>query len=338
MNLAAAIAARNAAELPGKRDEDWRWTDLRGLIRSVPDASPAGLSPAADGPFGAGDLVMVNAGSGEIVVPAGAERRVALRFVAIGGGSHSARLAVRLGQGAKLTLLESHEGDDAGYLALASLDLQLAEGASAERIVLAEDGRDGVRVCQAEVVLSPGAIFAQTVLTDGARRQRFETRIAHPGAGAAVRMDGGYLLGAKRHADLTSEVRHGGVGGRTSQLAKGIVRDQARCVFQGRIVVEEGADETDARMGHHALVLSDQAEVDAKPELLIFADDVQCAHGNTVGALDEAALFYMRQRGLPELGARALLMAAFVGEVVERIEDEAARDGARSWLGKRIGA
>ncbi len=114
--------------------------------------------------------------------------------------------------------------------------------------------------------------------------------------------------------------------GTTDQLTKGVVRDQARGVFQGRIVVAPGADKTDARMGHHALILSDRAEVDAKPELEIFADDVACAHGNTVGALDEEALFYAEQRGIPEPEARAMLTEAFVGEVIDRIEHEGARD------------
>jgi Fe-S cluster assembly protein SufD len=114
------------------------------------------------------------------------------------------------------------------------------------------------------------------------------------------------------------------------------VRDQARGVFQGRIVVEEGADRTDARMGHHALILSERAEVDAKPELLIYADDVSCAHGNTVGALDEDALFYAQQRGVPEADARAMLTEAFVGEVVDRIEHEGAREIARAWVAKRL--
>ena len=93
-------------------------------------------------------------------------------------------------------------------------------------------------------------------------------------------------------------------------------------------MVERGADRTDARMGHHALILSDRAEVDAKPELVIYADDVACAHGNTVGALDEDALFYARQRGIPEAEARALLTEAFLGEVVDRIEHEGAREVA----------
>jgi len=176
------------------------------------------------------------------------------------------------------------------------------------------------------------------VITNGARRQRIETQVEHPGQGASVRLDGAYLLRDQRHADLTTVVTHAGRDGTTSQLTKGVVRDQARGVFQGRIVVERGADGTEARMGHHALILSDKAEVDAKPELLIFADDVQCAHGNTIGALDEAAIFYARQRGLPEDVARAMLTQAFVGEVVDGIEHEGARDVARAWVSAQLGA
>ncbi len=151
-----------------------------------------------------------------------------------------------------------------------------------------------------------------------------------------LRLDGVYLLAGKRHADLTTVVTHAGIDGATGQLTKGVVRDQARGIFQGKIIVAEGADHTDARMGHHALVLSDRAEVDAKPELEIYADDVACAHGNTVGALDDDALFYARQRGIPELEARALLTEAFIGEVIDRIEHEAARDVARAWAAERL--
>jgi Fe-S cluster assembly protein SufD len=164
------------------------------------------------------------------------------------------------------------------------------------------------------------------VVATGARRQRVETRVVHPGGHATLRLDGAYLLAGKRHADLTTVVTHEGLDGATQQLTKGIVRDQARGVFQGKIVVAEGADRTDARMGHHALILSDRAEVDAKPELEIYADDVSCAHGNTVGALDEDALFYAEQRGIPSDEARALLVEAFVAEVSDRIWNEPARE------------
>ena len=108
-------------------------------------------------------------------------------------------------------------------------------------------------------------------------------------------------------------------------------------MFQGRIVVLPGADQTDARMGHHALLLSDRAEVDAKPELEIEADDVACAHGNTVGALDEEAMFYAQARGIPVDIARAMLTRAFVDEVVARIEHPGARVVAERWVGQMLG-
>jgi Fe-S cluster assembly protein SufD len=295
------------------------------------------------GPFAAiadEEIMIVNGrGPERLDVAAGQRRTVALRIVAApNAGAHVARVAIELGEGAELTLLESYEGAGADYLADAELTISLSAGARLERIVLAEDAESGVSVARAEIALGPGSVLAQTVLTGGARRQRIETRVHHPGAGAAVRLDGLYLLGDRRHADITTVVTHEGVDGTTDQLTKGVVDNQARGVFQGRIVVSPGADRTDARMGHHALILSDRAEVDGKPELEIYADEVACAHGNTVGALDEEALFYARQRGLPEAVARAMLTGAFLGEVVDRIEHDGARDVARAWLAARLEA
>ena len=174
------------------------------------------------------------------------------------------------------------------------------------------------------------------MLAIGAKRQRFETWVKHPGQGAAVRLDGVYLVGDRRHADITTVVDHVAADGTTSQLTKGAVAGSGRGVFQGRIVVEKGADGTDARMGHHALILSDRGEVDAKPELLIYADDVQCAHGNTVGALNEVALFYARQRGISEAEARAMLTEAFIGQVIDRIDHDGARELARAWAAEKL--
>jgi Fe-S cluster assembly protein SufD len=342
VSLTSALKTGDVAQLPSKRDEDWRWTDLRGLLRTLPAPSQPFDGEAPAGPFASlADLPIhvVNASSPVVLRSAKPEPYVvALHFAALGGGSHTATARIEVVAGAHLVLLESYEGDALGYVANHELSISVAAGGRLDRVILVADGAEGVGVSTAEVSLEPGAHFAQTVLTDGARRQRIETRVAHPGGGAQVRLDAAYLLAGKRHADLTTVVDHMGVDGTTSQLAKGVVRDQARAVFQGRIVVEEGADRTDARMGHHALILSDRAEVDAKPELLIHADDVQCAHGNTVGALDEQALFYMRQRGLPEADARALLIEAFVGEVIERINFEPAREIARAWAAERLRA
>ena len=341
MSLAAALKASDVTLLPSKRDEDWKWTDLRGLLRVLPPPSQPFVGEAPVGPFaGLANLPIhvVNASDPVVIRSASAAPYVvALHFAALGGGSHSATAQIEVAEGANLILLESYEGDDADYVA--NLDLKISVGANGrlERIILAADGVNAVSVSTADVTLGAGAQLAQTVLTDGARRQRIETRVAHPGAGASVRLDAAYLLADKRHADLTTVVEHQGVDGTTSQLTKGVVREQSRGVFQGRIVVAEGADRTDARMGHHALILSDKAEIDAKPELLIFADDVQCAHGNTIGAFDEDALFYAQQRGMPEDVARGLLTEAFVGEVIDRIEHDGAREVAKAWAAKGLG-
>ena len=341
MSLARAIAADDVAELPSRRDEAWRWSDLRGLIRVIPPASGPSDEALAPGPFAnlaEAEFAVVNGrGPSGVNLAVGETRRVALRFVAApGAGAHAGRFILALADGARCLLLESYEGRGDGYVASADLDIRLGHGARMERIVIADDTDEGVSVSSATVSLGAGAAFAQTVLTAGARRQRIETQLRHPGAGAVARLDGLYLLSAKRHADITTVVSHCGPGGATDQLTKGVVGDQARGVFQGRIVVAKGADQTDARMGHHALVLSDRAEVDAKPELEIYADDVLCAHGNTVGALDEEALFYARQRGIPEVQARAMLTEAFLAEVIDRIEDTGAREAAANWLMRRL--
>ena len=340
MSLAEAIRERDVSRLPSRRDEDWRWTDLRGLIRQAPEPSaPLAADRVGEGPFSslAGRTLVVANGRGPASLQIEGEAVIAVDFVSGGDGGHAASLSLTVAPGATLILLESYRGEG-GYLSHAALSIAVGEGARVERVVLADASADAVEVSQAEVALSPGAAFAQTLLTSGARRQRIETRLSHAGGQAEARLDGVYLLAGKRQADLTSVVTHAAMHGATSQLAKGVVGDQARAVFQGRIVVAEHADHTEARMGHHALILSDQAEVDAKPELEIYADDVACAHGNSIGVLDEEALFYMRQRGLPEGQARALLTEAFIGEVIDRIGHDGAREIARAWAAERLQA
>jgi Fe-S cluster assembly protein SufD len=314
MSLARAIETGDLTALPSRRDEDWRWSDLRGLLRTLPPASPTRLE--------------------RIVVQGGETRQVALRIGAGVGSAQVTRVSIEIADGGQLALTEDYEGEG-----VSDTELTIAVGVNSrlERFVRTHNSEDAVCVSRAEVTLAAGAVLRQTMLTSGARRQRLETRVTHPGAGASVQLDGLYLLSDRRHADITTVVTHAGAGGTTDQLIKGVVRDQARGVFQGRIVVSPGADQTEARMGHHALVLSDRAEVDGKPELEIYADDVVCAHGNTVGALDEDALFYARQRGLPEADARAMLTEAFVGAVVDRIGDDDAREAARAWVADQLG-
>jgi len=333
---------KDASSFPSRRTEAWKYSDLRKFLREAPQPSPSAPIPlTGGGPFealGGEAMVFVNGrpvdASARVVC---GEQTVRLRLISRAEGTgHAVAARISARAGAKLLLLETHEGEGAGYVAHNRLELDLAEGAEVARIVLTDEPEDAISVTQTAVRLARGARYRQTVLASGARLQRLETGVSHPGHEADVRLDGAYVLAGSRHADLTSVVDHLGRDGTTSQLTKGVVKDAARGVFQGKIIVERGADGTDARMGHHALILSERGEVDAKPELIIYADEVQCAHGNTVGNLDQNALFYMQQRGLPLDEARALLTAAFLMEVVDRIEHEAARETVRTWLTERL--
>jgi Fe-S cluster assembly protein SufD len=205
------------------------------------------------------------------------------------------------------------------------LHFTLNEGAKLTRVVILDEPEDAISIRRSTVETAPGSVFKQYVFSTGAKFQRFETHVNHAGHGAEVEMHGAYLLKGKRHFDLTTRVNHAEADGVTAQLIKGLVKDQATAVFQGRILVERGADGTDARMRHQSLILNDGAHVRAKPELEIYADDVQCVHGNTIGALDEEALFFCQSRGMDEATARALLTHAFVMPVAEMIEDEQLR-------------
>ena len=338
MSLALALQSGDVTSLPSRRDEAWRYTDLRAALRAIPEASPKDEAAIAAGPFAviaeAEALVIVNGfGPDRLTVAPGEHRMVSLRLIASAAArAHHAALAIEVADGGVLTLLESHEGLGSDYVSDLAISLKIGSGATVERVAILNDSAEAISVVTATVDLGANATLNQTVLTTGAKRQRFETHVSHPGQGASVRLDGVYLLGDARHSDQTTVVTHNGEGGTTNQLTKGAVRDSARAVFQGKITVERGADQTDARMGHHALILSERAEIDAKPELEIYADDVSCAHGNTVGALDEEALFYIRSRGVPLEEARALLISAFVGEVTDRISHEGARQVAQDWL------
>ena len=337
--LAFAAALTRGASFPSRRDEGWRWSDLQRVLKALPPQSPpVGLAPG-QGPFhgfAADEAVFINGrGATDDMRLTG---DLALRFVSDASGTgHEARVRLTVPADASVRVFESYEGHGLGYFANTLIEIVLEPGAALERIVRLDEPADAISISTSEVRLAAGSSLRQTVLGFGARLQRHETHVRHPGAGALADVNAAYVLRDRRHFDLTTTVVHEGEGGTTRQLIKGVVADEGRGVFQGRITVHAGADRTDARMGHHALVLSDRAEVDAKPELEIWADDVQCAHGNTVGSLDENALFYARCRGMSEPQARALLTEAFIGEAVDRIGHEAARERARGWIAERLG-
>jgi Fe-S cluster assembly protein SufD len=338
MSFALAIRTRDLNALPSRRDEDWRWSDLRSVLAVLPPPSPADAAAAPNPALAdlAGETALYVNGHAAAPAGPGASGRLIRRFVSCSSGAaHHLDVSLDIAPGERLVLIDSFEGQGRAYLASAAGRIRIGTEARLERIVFLDDADDAVSVSKFEVELGQGAHFSQTVLASGAKRQRAETRVRQSG-GSELRLDGIYLLAGHRHSDQTTAVVHEGLGGKSTQLVKGLAADQARGVFQGRIVVAEGADGTDARMGSHAILLSDGAEIDAKPELEIYADDVQCAHGATVGALDPEALFYACSRGLPLAEATAMLAAGFVAAVADRIEDEAAQTAAQAWVSRQL--
>ena len=403
-----AFDAYERAGLPHRRIEDWKYTDLRALMREVlplapaPDAAALKKAEAAlkrhkirglrrlvlvDGAFAptlseagglekglvirtlresleAGDtalqaqlftpdtgnpMVALNSAmmtDGLIIDLAdGTVLTQPLHIVHIASGAAPAamftRSMLRLGQDAGVTLVESYIAADGArtYQAHDSLIAAIGDKSRLDHVRLVEDGREAVNVSSAVVTLGAHAHFNTFGMTSGAAVSRFQATIAFAGEGSRVETNGVNLLNGRQHADTTLLMDHAVPNCASREIFRAVADDGAHSVFQGRIIVRPNAQKTDAKMMTRALLLSDDAEADNKPELEIFADDVTCGHGATTGALDESLLFYLRARGLSEKEAEALLIQAFVGEAIESIVNDTLRDrvvsAAVRWLEAR---
>ena len=186
------------------------------------------------------------------------------------------------------------------------------------------------------ITLGAHAHFNTFGMASGAAVSRYQATIAFAGEDSRVETNGVNLLNGRQHADTTLFMDHAVPHCASREVFRAVADDRAHSVFQGRIIVRPHAQKTDAKMMTRALLLSDEAEADNKPELEIFADDVTCGHGATTGALDESLLFYLRARGLSEKEAQALLIQAFVGEAIESIVNDDLRElaiaAAQRWL------
>jgi Fe-S cluster assembly protein SufD len=393
--------------LPHRRVEEWKYTDLRALMRDakplagVPDAATkaraagAGAALAAaiearrivfvDGAFAPelsdlaglesgltirsmaqalakGDAqvaarigkvvptqdvaVALNTafmGDGAVIhVAAGAAlaRPIHLVFVNAGGAGASVftRSLVTVEQGARAMLVESHEG--AGdYQVNAALELEVGDGAHVDHIKITGAGAGALHISSLMAAIGAHARFNEFLFTTGAAVVRNQLFLHFAGEGTVAHIGGANLLRGRQHVDTTIIADHAVANCTSREVFKSVLDDEARGVFQGKIIVRPHAQKTDAKMATHALLLSEDAEADNKPELEIFADDVQCGHGATSGDLDEDLLFYLKARGIPAKEAEALLIQAFVGEAVEGIEHAGLRDALMdqvvAWLRQR---
>lgn len=327
--------------LPHRRVEEWKWSDLRTVLARF-DAKPVPLvlegtrhpdfEAKPDSDHLMPQIAAALGGEPQGFTLADGET-LRLDFAAQPGAAHQV-IAVRVPEGVTATLQEIYTAS-AGAFANIAVAITVEPGATLHRIIEQDHAETAVLVVTSEIDLAADATLNQTTLGFGAKLARLETHVTHAGEGAALRLDGAYVVGEGLHLDQTSLVRHTGPGGETDELFKGAARSGTG-VFQGKIHVEQAAQKTDAQMQHRGLLLDDRGEIDAKPELEIYADDVACAHGNALGAIDEDALFYMRQRGLPEAKARALLTESFLAEPLERIADETLRETLLQRLRARL--
>ncbi|HRO01130.1 MAG TPA: Fe-S cluster assembly protein SufD [Nitrobacter sp.] len=388
--------------LPYRRIEEWKYTDLRTLLREIaplaaaPDQAALARAAKAVTAYGAGDaykLVLVDgvftpqlsdqtpetgvevralrdilenddvaaradlltttaasdtmislntamATDGIVIdVAENAKLTRPLHIVHIATQSSTAaftRSLLRLANGAQATLVESFV---AAYQAHDSVVLWIGDDAGLQHVRLVEDARDAANISTAIVTLGAKSRFNSLNLTSGAAVSRYQGFIKFSGEESHADVNGVNLLNGRQHGDTTLVLDHAVPHCSSNEVFRAVLDDQAHSVFQGKIIVRPDAQKTDGRMMTRALLLSDGAEADNKPELEIFADDVSCGHGATIGALDDSLLFYLRARGLSEKEAQALLIQAFVGEAIESVADDGLRDvvigAAERWLAAR---
>ncbi len=228
------------------------------------------------------------------------------------------------------------------YQVNAALELFVGDEAHVDHVKIIGEGADALHVSTLAAAIGARARFNSFTFTAGGAVVRNQLFLNFDGEDTVAAVGGASLLKGRQHADTTLVANHIARGCQSRELFKSVLDDEAHAVFQGRIVVRPGAQQTDGKMMTRALLLSDRAEADNKPELEIFADDVQCGHGATAGALDDELKFYLLARGIPPAEAEALLIQAFVGEAIEGIEHaglrEALIDQVAGWLEARAGA
>ena len=251
------------------------------------------------------------------------------------GGSLHTRSLVRAGAGSRASILETFAGDG-DYWRNDVVELHLAAGAQFARVALVEEATEALHIGELLAVLGPRSRLTGLVLLLGGRTVRHEATIRSDGEATRCALHGAFILSGHQEANIVTTVDHAAPGGETREIFKGVAAGRAHGAFQGRIAVRPGAQKVDAHQLSRNLVLSPRAAIDTKPELEIYADDVKCSHGAAVGDLDEAALFYLRTRGIGREEARRILIEAFVREVVELVELPAVREHVLSRLARRL--
>jgi Fe-S cluster assembly protein SufD len=253
---------------------------------------------------------------------------------------HHPRLLVIAEANSEATLVEHHVGVGTGtYFANVVAEVVVGEGARLHHYKAQREGQNAFHVATTTVDLAKDASYDNFVLTMGARLSRNEIRTVLNGTGVECRLSGTYMLTGQQHGDTTTVIDHAQPQGTSREVYKGVIDQYAHAVFQGKIIVRPGSQKTDGYQLNRALLLSDTAEINSKPELEIYADDVKCSHGATAGELSDDQIFYLRARGIDRDSARDILTGAFLAEAIEEVRSEAVREAfleqVEGWLSAR---
>jgi Fe-S cluster assembly protein SufD len=363
--------------LPSRREEDWKWTDLRRLIdrpygaavapaekrvekfvKASPlsalhvqrvvivngelQSAPKGVAVTHDAPaISHADALLdlnakLRAKTVHLSFAGNVDQPVEVLRVSAGeGAAFAGRLHISVAEGASATVIETFVGEG-DYLHNPVTTIEVAKGARLDRVKIETEAAKAQHLAHVIARLQGEAQFKDFTFTSGAQLSRQNGNLEFHGQNGNARVSGSYLLNGKQHADTRLVVDHKVPHCTSRELFKCVMDENARGIFQGKVIVRQDAQKTDGKQSSHALLLSETAEFDAKPELEIYADDVVCGHGTTCGDLNHDHLFYLRSRGIHESMARAMLVEAFVDEAVEAVENEAIREALFALVHQRM--
>jgi Fe-S cluster assembly protein SufD len=353
--------------LPTRRVESYHYTDLKTLLRAVPDlagtaqaASPpalnvpgafrlmiangtvqdAGTAPAGvivgkvkGGVLSQRDDVMVRLNTAlireslDLNLDGTVDPVIHIDRRAEGPAGHvGSSASTYLGDGSSAILLETFSGSDAAHLTNHASVVSLGRNARLTHIVVDLSGPEVSHFATVEYLLAEGAQLRSIVIQAGSKLARTQVFARFGGERSHADFTGLNLTDDGQHCDFTLDVAHAVANTTSKELFKAVARGRSKAVFQGRIVVARDAQKVDAKMMTNGLMLSDEAEILAKPELEIYADDVVCGHGATCGDLDETSLFYLMSRGIPKPEAETMLVRAFIEDVIEPLAHDELRE------------
>ena len=252
------------------------------------------------------------------------------------GASHP-RILVVAGRNAKATVIESYVATgEAVYFTNAVTEISLADGASVTHLKVQRESPRAYHVGTVDARQGRDSHFVSFSFATGAALSRTNVWTILGGEGCGATLNGLYMADGAQHVDHQTRIEHQKENCYSREVYRGVLDDAAHGVFNGKVYVHPEAQKTDGKQENHTLLLSPRAQIDTKPQLEIFADDVKCTHGATVGRIDELALFYMKSRGIDRDTARRLLVYAFAADVLEQIELTPVREGLEALALRRF--